>query len=262
VNDLDLSVRTASGHFYTGNGATNSDLINGDRQVTQLSSLFIRTNSLFIQDFDDLNNVEQVTVSLESSGYYSVTVFGRNVPQGPQSYSLVVTGAIQYAPGHCSSTCPNGCSNAGTCKDSVCICNKGVTGIDCSVQGQPLQEGRTAIGQVDSFGWSYFSFTVPKGQTNKYLVFQVDVTSGDPDFYAKYGDYPSLISYDLANENCDECTTTMNLIEFPAKEVQEGTYLKARYCIGDCYWRFYCHQCHHASSMAKYNFCTSNDNYF
>lgn len=44
------------------------------------------------KDYDRLNNVEKVIIHRAQAGRYQVTVSGFNVPQGPQSYALVITG--------------------------------------------------------------------------------------------------------------------------------------------------------------------------
>ncbi|MGQ9699003.1 MAG: S8 family serine peptidase, partial [Armatimonadota bacterium] len=65
VNDLDLSVTAPDGKVYPGNGGA-----------------------------DRLNNVEGVDISNPAKGSYRITVTGANVPQGPQAFALVVSGAV------------------------------------------------------------------------------------------------------------------------------------------------------------------------
>lgn len=65
VNDLDLKVQTPGGQLLRGNGTT-----------------------------DDKNNVESVDIPSPAPGVYTVTVTGRVVPQGPQTFALVVSGEL------------------------------------------------------------------------------------------------------------------------------------------------------------------------
>jgi len=63
VNDLDLIV-TGPGGDYTGNGG------------------------------DSINNVEQVELLHPANGIYDLIVKGTNIPQGPQPFALVISGAL------------------------------------------------------------------------------------------------------------------------------------------------------------------------
>src|SRR4051794_21323088 len=94
---------------------------------------------------DILNNVEQIESNVDT-GDYVLTVFGKNVPHGPQDYALVVTGDFDFYPSGCSgkshstwryllssASCSNNCSSRGSCNSGVCFCSKGFTGVDCSI---------------------------------------------------------------------------------------------------------------------------------
>ena len=79
VNDLDLTV-THNGTVYKGNVYQNGESIPGG-------------------DYDRLNPVECVQINNPENGLYEITVTGYNVPQGPQPYALVVTGALSFSDG-------------------------------------------------------------------------------------------------------------------------------------------------------------------
>lgn len=66
VNDLDLTVATPGGTTLYPNHANQ---------------------------YDRVNNVEGIDIASAATGVYSITVRGYNVPQGPQPYALVVSGA-------------------------------------------------------------------------------------------------------------------------------------------------------------------------
>lgn len=67
VNDLDLTLTAPNGTTTYPNGGTSADRI---------------------------NNVENIDLASPSTGVYTATVRGYNVPHGPQPYALVVSGAI------------------------------------------------------------------------------------------------------------------------------------------------------------------------
>lgn len=68
VNDLDLRVLTPGGQTLMGNGT-----------------------------IDITNNVESVDIPSPAPGVYRITVSGRNVPSGPQSFALVISGELPGA---------------------------------------------------------------------------------------------------------------------------------------------------------------------
>ena len=67
VNDLDLTLTDPSSTTYYPNG--------------------LGTN-------DGINNVEVIDISSPSVGQYTITISGRNIPQGPQPFALAVSGDI------------------------------------------------------------------------------------------------------------------------------------------------------------------------
>lgn len=72
VNDLDLTVTAPNGTVYNGN----------DFSAPYNSSA------------DHLNNVENVLIKSPVPGTYKISVKGYNIPDGPQRYSLVTSGAL------------------------------------------------------------------------------------------------------------------------------------------------------------------------
>jgi subtilisin family serine protease len=79
VNDLDLEVSGPGGAFYRGN-------------------VFGRGWSVPGGLHDNTNNVENVFVQSPSAGTWTVTVRGYNVPQGPQTFAVVVAAQFGGAP--------------------------------------------------------------------------------------------------------------------------------------------------------------------
>ena len=76
VNNLDLTV-TGPGGTYYGNGA-----------------------------LDSVNNVEQVELLSPPVGLYTIKVNGTNIPQGPQPFALVISGALDVTPPSASDEFP------------------------------------------------------------------------------------------------------------------------------------------------------------
>ncbi|MBN1593117.1 MAG: hypothetical protein JW941_07735, partial [Candidatus Coatesbacteria bacterium] len=74
VNDLDLLVTAPNGDQYRGNWFSYGLSVPGG-------------------DHDRLNVEECVYIRYPSAGDYTIRVRGHNTPEGPQAYSLVVTGA-------------------------------------------------------------------------------------------------------------------------------------------------------------------------
>jgi len=73
LQDLDLVVIDAQGNELLGNGWEDE-------------------NGAAVRD--DRNNVEQVTINQAVAGTYKVKILGADLPEGPQKYSIVVTGDI------------------------------------------------------------------------------------------------------------------------------------------------------------------------
>lgn len=125
VNDLDLAVVAQDGTTY-------------------------RTSTAGGQ-FDSFNNVEQVLIpNVPNGAIFAFHVHGRNVPVGPQIFSLVITGNLNFAA--CigdfndgvsgNRTCPGLCSGKGTCNaQGFCTCNAGYEGMDCSLSPCSITNG-------------------------------------------------------------------------------------------------------------------------
>ncbi|MFZ3168413.1 MAG: S8 family serine peptidase [Candidatus Methanoperedens sp.] len=103
VNNLDLTVTGPDGTYY-GNGAP-----------------------------DNRNNVEQVELISPSSGSYTIRVNGINIPQGPQPFAVVISGALDFLPPSASNEFPtnNSYTNNNTTNAAVNITDS-VSGVNLS----------------------------------------------------------------------------------------------------------------------------------
>lgn len=80
VNDLDLTVTAPDGTVYVGNQYVGANP--GESEPNPAGS-------------DHLNNVESVLVITDvQAGLWTVNVAGNDIPNGPQSYAIVMTGGI------------------------------------------------------------------------------------------------------------------------------------------------------------------------
>ncbi|MDG6219943.1 MAG: S8 family serine peptidase, partial [Candidatus Thermoplasmatota archaeon] len=88
INNLDLKVSAPDGTVYWGNNGLWDNLYS-------TSGTGINTWSTSGSYRDDLNNVENVFIDSPGSGIWTVEVMGRDgeVPQGPQEFSMVASGA-------------------------------------------------------------------------------------------------------------------------------------------------------------------------
>jgi subtilisin family serine protease len=82
VNDLDLIVVMPDGTRYFGNGRYSP--VNSARD-----------------EADYLNNVEQFVMDNAPAGLYNVIIRGSSVPQGPQPYAIVISGANMVKSSNC-----------------------------------------------------------------------------------------------------------------------------------------------------------------
>lgn len=89
INNLDLRLESPSGTVYWGNNGLDNNLWSTSGTGTNHWS---QTND----HRDDLNNVENVFIQSPEQGFWTVEVMGRTggIPQGPQDFSLVISGAL------------------------------------------------------------------------------------------------------------------------------------------------------------------------
>jgi len=90
VNDTSETLKiTLVWTDYEGNPAVIPQLVNNlDLDVTGPSGSYLGNGG------DNVNNVEQVELSSPAVGIYTVKVNGINIPQGPQPFALVISGAL------------------------------------------------------------------------------------------------------------------------------------------------------------------------
>ena len=121
VNNLDLTVTGPDGTYY-GNGAP-----------------------------DNRNNVEQVELISPSAGSYTIRVDGTNIPQGPQPFAVVISGALDLLPPAASNEFPtnNSYTNNSTTNAAVNITDTvsgvNLSSIDMMINGSYVSFSNTPI---------------------------------------------------------------------------------------------------------------------
>jgi hypothetical protein len=105
INNLDLKLTSPIGTEYFGNLGLGDD-------IWSTSGMGSNRWSLSGGSRDDLNNVENVFIPTPMVGLWTVEVFGRPgdmpIPNGPQHFSLVASGARQGTPPTANLDIPNG----------------------------------------------------------------------------------------------------------------------------------------------------------
>jgi PGF-pre-PGF domain-containing protein len=145
VNNLDLTV-TGPGGTYYGNGAP-----------------------------DNRNNVEQVELVSPSVGQYTITINGTNIPQGPQPFALVISGATDFLPLSASNEFPtnNSYTNNNTTNVAVSIADS-ISSVNITINGSPVSFSNTPI----SNGYRIQNVTtVPYG--DRRVNVSINVTNND-----------------------------------------------------------------------------------
>jgi hypothetical protein len=103
------------------------------------------------------------------------------------NYTIQVTSAGE---------CLNECSHHGTCNALVCACRTNYAGDYCQTRNSLLSNGESDTGFVSPSSWNYFSY-----QSNSVQNLEVFMRTqmGDCDLYAKQGQAPTRVSYDVSD---------------------------------------------------------------
>eukprot|EP00455_Lapot_gusevi_P037831 TRINITY_DN4242_c0_g2_i1.p1 TRINITY_DN4242_c0_g2~~TRINITY_DN4242_c0_g2_i1.p1 ORF type:complete len:360 (-),score=102.02 TRINITY_DN4242_c0_g2_i1:135-1214(-) len=225
INNLDLLVtHVESSQAYLGNDLSYND-----------------TQGITRTKWDELNNVEQVSIGSGRSGVYAIKVIGTHIPVAPQNFSLVVTGdVVEVDLAQCTgaAVCPNSCSSRGTCQpNGLCKCNLGFFGPDCSTTSEPFSSPIASRVSLEVGAWGYFHFDVTAAMIQNRtedLRFTMLRTStvGDPDMYVQFNDFPTLNSALYANTDCDSCngaSSSPRTIDISSTTLREGRYVVGVY---------------------------------
>ena len=223
VNDLDLTVLGPGNKEWIGNNITSRDK-EGGGYVSR----------------DRTNNKEQVELVFPTAGEYTVIVRGHHVPEGPQCYSLVVTG--DFVEMSAEVACSASCSLHGTCVAGECVCIGLWSGVDC-LRPIPLLSSGIITAIVYPDAWQYFAIEMgPVVGGSFHVTMQKKSLKGDPDLFIRREALPNLV--DFTNEcecvnggrppcecreiSCDSCDDSMP----PPRQLKSSGQITGRYIIG------------------------------
>eukprot|EP00761_Pharyngomonas_kirbyi_P011439 gb/GECH01011464.1/.p1 GENE.gb/GECH01011464.1/~~gb/GECH01011464.1/.p1 ORF type:complete len:1288 (+),score=256.97 gb/GECH01011464.1/:1-3864(+) len=170
-----------------------------DRALVNDLDLIVSYNGKEYQNEDHSNTQEHVSIPVEDNEYsFSVFIRGNYVPDGPQKYSLVVTGE-GLEEQQCGSSCLNGCNGHGTCTQGVCECDSGWTGVDCSQDITDLEECTQISRSLAQSEWKYFEYQIPNSVPTPFNVHFI--VSFSAEVYVSRSSKPSKSDYEWSNGN-------------------------------------------------------------
>eukprot|EP01103_Thecamoeba_quadrilineata_P019157 TRINITY_DN7641_c0_g1_i1.p1 TRINITY_DN7641_c0_g1~~TRINITY_DN7641_c0_g1_i1.p1 ORF type:complete len:596 (-),score=113.07 TRINITY_DN7641_c0_g1_i1:15-1802(-) len=116
-------------------------------------------------------------------------------------FFVFVSSETTSGPTEPATTCPNGCSEHGTCVDGHCQCDDNYNGQDCSIYDETLLPGEEKKSSVGLFQWKYYHILLSSPNTT--LSIHVDQTRSsifsDCDVYVKRNRLPTRTDYDTAD---------------------------------------------------------------
>ncbi len=154
VNDLDMSLKTATGETYFPWVLS---------RIAQADSL----NKPAYRGVDHVNNVEQITLETPEAGTYTITIKGNFVPKGPQKYLVVYC----FVKEELKLTYPNGGEGFVPEETEVihwdAVGNSGTFSLEYSTNGGSTWQtiASNIAGQLRHYEWK-----VPKISATKALV--------------------------------------------------------------------------------------------
>jgi len=101
-----------------------------------------------------------------------------------------------------TASCPGNppCSNHGTCRNGVCVCNQTWAGVDCSSSSVTLSNGLTGRGAVATNQWSYFFITPVVGSTFVQVNVKETNATGSLWVFLSQTQNPDLRTYDWSDQ--------------------------------------------------------------
>jgi len=95
------------------------------------------------------------------------------------------------------------CYGRGDCRNGRCECAQNYWDKDCSLESKKLNIGSTINGDIEQYGWLYF--TVDRSQSNAPLIIRVkQVGEGDVDILLRKGEAPTILNYTASEMSPDD----------------------------------------------------------
>ena len=149
-----------SGRMFSGGCPVLFRCLSGAFPGAKLSpSFFVQGGARDVSVFNKENQTNSRSVADRVCRFVFLLLL-----MGPRSLFLAacILGLVMLLALESRADCPNNCSGNGRCNpsNSLCVCNSGWTGNDCSVHDTPLSNGVAVSGYVDRQQWNYYNFNV------------------------------------------------------------------------------------------------------
>jgi hypothetical protein len=178
VNDLDLTMYVPDCTFWTGNDYLQLDRI--EQSMTE--EVYNRVHGRFT---DHVNNVERVFEVDPAPGQYAIEVYGYNIPNGPQSYALVINvdDLGDYVKDDVVCPTPQYANSSNEMHDwSVEVRVVGVKSSDITkAYKTEFLDDLAALFQVEKSERLEFTSSKKDGSSNSYVTFSIDDVKGGSD---------------------------------------------------------------------------------
>ena len=139
-----------------------------------------------------LGESSSIVISSSEEGIYVLGVYGYT--SCSFSVSVVITSD--------ASSCPDECSDHGSCLAGECNCSPGFEGLSCDWMNSPLVLDRPQTGYVAKNGWNYYH---ARAITESLLVISLEQNGdGDCDLYVKADEKPNRFTFDYVDLSLDD----------------------------------------------------------